>query len=153
IEGTLSMGSRRYGPGEFRFQEGGKPYGADDYAWGPQGGQSVVMIADRRGTTLRPVNPDHIEKARERGRKFFQWLGIDVPEVYPGSPGVVSSLGKADKGGAIEGSFHDANSWANLAPGLRGFISLVGDHESGPIVLTLAGEPGTPMLPDTIFGT
>jgi hypothetical protein len=153
INGTLSMGSRRYGPGEFRFQEGGKPYGADDYAWGPDGGQSVVMMSDRRGPSGRPVNPKYDPYMRETGRGFYAWLGIDVPDVYPGAPGVVSSLGQPDKGGALEGSFARSAEWPLLAPGVRGFVALAGDHEAGPVILTLAGESAADVLPSSVFGT
>jgi hypothetical protein len=153
INGTLSMGSRRYGPGEFRFQEGGKPYGADDYAWGPDGGQSVVMMSDRRGPTGRPVNPKYVPYMHETGRGFYAWLGIDVPDVYPGAPGVVSSLGRPDKGGAIEGSFARTADWPEVAEGVRGFATLLGDHESGPVVLTLAAESGAEILPSATFHT
>jgi hypothetical protein len=49
------MGPARYGPGEFRFQQGWKPYGADGVAAGPDGGWTVLMFADRRGVRVPGV--------------------------------------------------------------------------------------------------
>src|SRR5262249_14692245 len=126
---------------------------ADDPAWGPHGGESVVMMADRRGSPVRPVNPQYVDDFRKSGRAFSQWLGFDVPERYPGAPGVVSTVGQPDKGRAIERSFARSSPWPQLAPGLRGFVTLAGDHQAGPVILTLAGDPAALVLPAATFGT
>jgi hypothetical protein len=112
-----------------------------------------VMMSDRRGPTGRPVNPKYVPYMHETGRGFYAWLGIDVPDVYPGAPGVVSSLGRPDKGGAIEGSFARTADWPEVAEGVRGFVTLLGDHESGPVVITLAAESGAEILPSATFHT
>lgn len=51
IEGSMRVGAQKHGPSAFRFQQGGVIYGADDVAWDPKGGQNVVVMCDRRGST------------------------------------------------------------------------------------------------------
>jgi hypothetical protein len=153
IRGRLSMGSRVYGPGEFRFQSGGQPYGADDYAWGDETGYSVVMMSDRRGPTGRPTDPKFIDGMRRTGKAFYEWVDITVPPEYPGAPGVRTTLGPTDRGGAVEGSFADTGAWIEVTDGVRVAAGLVGDHEAGPVVVLVRADPGRTAWPGSTFGT
>lgn len=153
IRGQLSMGQRVYGPGEFRFQCGGQPYGADDYAWGDDTGYSVVMMSDRRGPTGRPTNPKFIEGMRRTGKVFYEWLGITVPSEYPGSPGVRTTIGVTNRGGAVEGSFADTIGWTEVSDGVRVAAGLLGDHAGGPVVVLVHSVPGTIAWPTSTIAT
>lgn len=142
LEGTLSMGRNTYGPGQFRFQEGGKPYGEDDYAWGPRGGWSAVMMADRRGLSARPVDASvapHFERAQA---DFLDWAGMQHFGAYHGAVDVATSLG-SPRGGRVEGDFRDTSSWTLLPSGVRLAVGLVGDHERGPVVVALDCPAGS----------
>ena len=59
LQGTTNMGKDAYGAGQFRFQDGGVPYAGDNLAWGPKGGFGILVFADRRGSPIRFVKPDH----------------------------------------------------------------------------------------------
>src|SRR5205823_252902 len=81
--GESHMGTATYGPGEFRFQQGGKPYGKDDFAAGPNGGYHLVMFADRRGFRTRPVKKELEPIIKPQDDRAARALGIGLVEPYP----------------------------------------------------------------------
>jgi hypothetical protein len=150
LGGRLRMGRREYHPGEFRFQRGGQPYGSDDSAaWGPDGGQSFLVMADWRGFPVDFVKKD-ADPDREflsRIEAFEEMLGRSAPDVYPGHVGLASSLGAPAKGGQIEGSFAQTDRWNSTSDGVRTAVSLLGDHGVGPVVLLIDASPQRMALP------
>lgn len=151
ILGTSSMGNERYGPGEFRLQEGGAPYGGDDVAWGPDGGYSIVMFADRRGFPARPVK--HMPQVEESMRFWAEQVGVAVADPYPSSAAIATQLGNTDKAGKIEGSFRDATTWPENMPGTRMATAILGDRTAGPVLLLLQAKPAALAVPACTFET
>src|SRR5260370_25666960 len=77
LRGALRMGARSYGSGEFRLQQGWKPYGPDTVAEGPDGGWEMLMFADRRGMRMRPTRarPDDPVPYLDVGKNVAGSLG------------------------------------------------------------------------------
>jgi hypothetical protein len=152
--GESHMGPAAYRPGEFRFQNGGKPYGGDDYAAGPDGGYHLVMFGDRRGFPMRPVKAEHADKAARMATRTATALDISVVDPYPvAEQGVRTSLGVPDKAGKVDGSFADADAWEELVPGVRAACGLIGTSAVGPVLVLLRCEPGTAAVPRAAFGS
>lgn len=152
--GESHMGPSTYGPGQFRFQTGGQPYGADDYAAGPEGGYHLVMFGDRRGFPIQPVKQELREVIGKQNEAAAAALGIEVPDPYPADErGLVTNLAEPDKAGKVESSFADAADWPELAPGVRAAAGLFGHREVGPLLLLLQCGPGTTALPAASHGT
>jgi hypothetical protein len=152
--GESHMGPATYGPGEFRFQDGGKAYGADDYAAGPDGGYALLVFADRRGFPIRPVQEKHKERYRQLATKGGEVLGITVADPYPSSDQALrTTLGSTNKAGAREGSFAQADSWPEIGPGLRATAAIMGSPAAGPIVLLLDAHESTRVVPSCQLST
>lgn len=152
IQGVMTMGRARYGRGDFRFQEGGKPYGRDDGAWGPNGSFAFVLAADWRGVPMRTVNP--ADQPGDGGRSFLKGLlDLDCPERYPGRPAVATSVGVPGRGGGLEGSFDDAHLWTPVADGVRLAVGLAGDPDRGPVLLLVRAESRAMAFPATCLDT
>lgn len=143
LQGTMKVGATRYGPGAFRFQQGGLLYGADDSPWGPGGGYSVVMMGDRRGAGAIPANPNHQPGFAASSAKFQKWLGVNYSNQTI-NQGVATTLGECSNG-RRDGNF--GQEWPELAPGLQVAAGLVGDRESGPIVVLTNALPGRTAFP------
>lgn len=153
IRGTLTVGNRRYGPGEFRLQQGGRSYGADDYAWGPDGGYSVIMMSDRRGPAKVPVRPELLSSFRASEERIYEWLGIESPGDYASSSSMVTTLGLPGKGGNIEGSFATGDRWRSVTAGTRATVAFVGDREVGPVIVSSVTRGGAEAFPASTWGT
>jgi hypothetical protein len=146
LRGCFRMGRENFHPGKFRFQAGGKPYGADEYAWGPDGGWGVTMMADRRGLAVRPVKSEYFEDRDSRSRQMALALGFALPAVFSGDASVETTLGSV-RGGKAVSDFADSRSWQLLVPGVKAVIGLVGDQDRGPLVAVLEGAAGTVLWP------
>jgi hypothetical protein len=144
IRGTLRMGARRYGEGAFRFQQGGAIYGADDVSWGPGGGCSFIMMADRRGGGTRTAYARDQAQFDETGKIFSAWLGHDVTGPFDAPQAVATTLGPA-RVGRVEGAFGDP--WPQIAEGLRFAAGLAGEPERGPAVLLMQAAAGAVAFP------
>lgn len=143
LKGHMSMGSRTFRPGEFRFQQGGVPYGSDDLGWGPDGGWSVVVFADRQLFTMRPVKRDLQPDCDANAERFATWAGITLPkDRRPVVAGVSTELGSPSKGGNVDGTFDETETWPELGPGIRAAVGLFGDPRTGPIMTTSRLDPG-----------
>jgi hypothetical protein len=152
--GESHMGTASYGAGQFRFQDGGVPYGPDDHATGPEGGYHLIMFGDRRGFPVKPVKSELKESFKQAALKSSERLAIPILDPYPAEAhGLRTSLGKTKKGGGLEGSFHDSESWIEVRPGVRGAIALLGTPEAGPIILLLKCEPGAVAAPPCEWST
>lgn len=147
IRGALRVGAQSYQPGSFRFQEAGLLYGADDNGWSPEGAQSVVMMADRRGASAIPAEPKNAEIFREAAAAFDRWAGRPERKDYSIVASVATTLGMP-RFGRIDGSFAQAESWREHSPGVRMEIGLCGDRASGPVVLLIAAEQGREAMPE-----
>lgn len=155
LRGEMNMGARKYLPGEFRYQEGNKPYGSDDLAWGPHGGLSIVIMADRRGTPSFPPdrNPEVIRQARARTQPLFDWLGIDMQEDYSAPGGIVTTLERTPRAVKAEGSHEATATWQEIMPGTRVSAGMLGEREVGPVLLHVRAEPGAAAFPASAFAT
>ena len=149
IQGTTNMGKYAYGPGQFRFQDAGIPYAGDNLAWGPDGGFGIIMFADRRGSPIRFVEPDHEYQAGadEGARAFADKFGFELCDPCPGA--IHTTLGKT-KHGHLDTSFDESDSWTEVTPGVRLAVSLLGEVKAGPV---LRCDPGTPVCPAGTVGT
>ena len=148
IQGTTNMGTYAYGPGQFRFQDGGVPYAGDNLAWGPEGGFGIIMFADRRGSPIRFVEPDHPfqEGADQGARAFADAYGFELRDPCPGAPAIRTNLGKTQFG-HLDTGFEDSESWPEAAPGVRLATSLLGEVTAGPVLALLRCDPGAPACP------
>jgi hypothetical protein len=142
----MRMGAQKYGPGSFRFQEGGVVYGADNVSWGPVGGQSVVVMADRRGSTAIPAWPKDAERFQKAGKMLDEWLGAPPRVEYPIVPGIATTLGKP-RFGRVDGSFAKGDGWRFDSPGVQQEAGLAGDREGGPLILLIRAEAGRTAFP------
>jgi hypothetical protein len=153
--GVLTVGPERYGPGEFRFQQGWKPYGADSVAAGPDGGWTVLMFADRRGVRTRSL------QGRESPTPFetvlSKWMDLksdywgDEGVNLPGSSYLTTSAGQLTKFHR-DGSFADSSGWLETESGARLIVALLGDAERGPVIV-LADSPVGAATGSATFGT
>lgn len=152
--GSSPMGNESYGPGEFRWQDGGRPYGADGYASGPTGGHHLVMFGDRRGFATQPVKKDLVEHFQHRDRAVAAQFGIDIPDEYPPEArGVRTSIGRADKAGKVNGSFADAATWHPVSTGVRASWGVMGHEAVGPVVLSARADADAQLLPTMTLRT
>ena len=127
VLGVQPMGPARYGPGEFRFQQGYVPYGPDGIAAGPDGGWTLLMFADRRGARMRPVKESGRYPEIEFEAVLADWMGYksdyfgDEGVELPGESRLFTSKGEIDRGRGFEGSFSETSDWhlTKSAPGLR----------------------------------
>jgi hypothetical protein len=159
LRGTLPMGRELYGPGEFRLQEGWKPYASDNYAAGPDGGWSALLFADRRGIRMRHVKAEESEPAVSN-RLLAEWFGVagdlvsDSPEDAPGPSRMVTTLDDARRASHINAAFEDAGGWLEAAgTGSRFAVALMGDPAHGPVVVLVRTAPGGLALSSCSFGT
>ncbi len=146
IDGTMRMGALKYGPGAFRFQEGGRIYGADDVSWGPHGGQSVVVMADRRGSTAIPAWPKDAERFKKAAKMLDEWLDAPPRVEHPIVPGIATSFGKP-RLGHVNGSFAQGEAWRFDSPGVQLEAGLAGDREGGPLILLVRAQEGRTAFP------
>ena len=148
IQGTTNMGTYAYGPGQFRFQDGGVPYAGDNLAWGPEGGFGIIMFADRRGSPIRFVERDHPfqEGADQGARAFADAYGFALCDPCPGAPAIRTNLGQTQFG-HLDTGFEESDSWPEAAPGVRLATSLLGEVTAGPVLALLRCEPGAPACP------
>ena len=153
VLGQSRMGRTVYSAGDFRFQRGGQPYGEDNFAWGPTGGQSAVMVADRRGFPTRPVSQDLAAQVAPVMQRYADEWGVVLPDPYPERPAVATVLGEPDKAGKVEGTFKDVSAWAAPFAGTRLALGCVGHPVVGPIVVLVRSEPGELAIPACSFDT
>jgi hypothetical protein len=144
LQGTLRMGAQRYEAGRFRFQQGRRTYGADDVSWGPDGGYSVVMMADRRGAGARAADPAEQWKFDQNGAGFSAWVGANVTGPFEAPQGLAVTLGPV-RAGHVEGSFEQ--QWPEIVPGIGFVAGLLGDRTAGPMVLLTKAGAGDVALP------
>lgn len=146
VLGGSPMGNEMYGPGEFRWQAGGRPYGADGYASGPEGGYTFVMFGNRRGFPTQPVKAEFAQQFAERDGALASAFGIDISSFPDDARGVRTTLGTLDKAGKVNGAHHGAGAWTATAPGLQTSAGVLGHQTVGPLVVQAHAEPGVAVL-------
>lgn len=155
--GTLPMGPDSYDAGEFRFQQGWKPYATDNYAHGPEGGWTALLFADRRGMRVRHVGAKD-EVPTPLDLALAEWLGIkgdltsDDPATAPGPSILATTLDETRTGARINGSFLDRSGWTELPVGRLAAAS-IGTSASGSVVLLAGVEPSEPALSSCTFAS
>ncbi|MDZ7676045.1 MAG: hypothetical protein U5K30_13385 [Acidimicrobiales bacterium] len=152
IRGTTNMGKDSYAEGQFRFHDGGVPYASDNFAWGPDGGFGIIMFADRRGFAIRPVKASIAEKVVPEQEAGGEALGIDMMDPCPGAPAINTTLGRTERA-HLDGGFESADSWPELAPGVRFAAGLAGEPECGPVLVFIDADPGAEALPSRTLET
>jgi hypothetical protein len=154
MKGELWVGRERYHHGELRLQRSGRPYGSDGDAPDVEGNWRVIVFCDRRGHRVRPTNPgmraqssrpEVIARTKER---FGDVLPVILDDADDGVDGLVTTIDKPfSKLGHIDGSFGDSGDWLPVGDGARAAVSLLSEHETGPVVIlqrTPAGHLATP---------
>lgn len=155
--GVLPMGPDSYAAGEFRFQQGWKPYASDNYANGPQGGWTALLFGDRRGMRVRHVHHEG-PAITPTDRALAAWLGIegdllsDDPAAAPGPSSMATTLDDQRVGARLNGSFADADGWTSFEGGTLA-AGAVGDREAGPIVVLAHVRAGARPLSSCTFET
>lgn len=155
--GELPMGRRRYGPGEFRFQRGWQAYPSDGPAQGPNGGWSLVLMADRRGMRTRPVkertNPTRTEQEVAAHFGLEGDFVSDSPLDTAGPSSLATTLGEPDGAGRLEGSYARAQQWSRVTTETRAVISLLGHPEMGPVLVLADTNAHATSLGAAVFDT
>ena len=161
ITGEFHAVPEVYKPGDFRLQQGWKTYpGNAGIAYGPEGGWEIVMMADRRGTRLRPAvgsQDDYPERAMESelARKFG--IGGDMfsndPASGAGPSAIASTLKEKLRRGRISGSFSESRDWVAVTPTTNITVALIGDKAKGPVIILAETQPGACAMPRSRFGT
>jgi hypothetical protein len=151
--GAMIMGRESYGRGEFRFQDGWKPY-PDEIVEAPDGYWGMVLMADRRGRRARYINPefaasDEAAKIREDQKLISRTFGVDVDDCLSDDPAhtsgpsaLATTLGETSNSGKLNGSFADQADWQPISPTTRAVFALLGEPTVGPILVLAATEPG-----------
>ena len=156
MRGVLPMGRERYGPGDFRFQQGWKPYGSDSMSTGPHGGWAALVFGDRRGTKIRPVREEEGYFPDETS--ICEWAHLagdqasDDPRAGSGPAGLVTSAGEIS-GARVNGSFAAAGLWPEVGDGIRAIGALMGDAGCGPVMVHADVAPGCLASPAGVLQT
>jgi hypothetical protein len=162
LRGELVVLPGTYGPGEFFFLEAGKYYNQGFSLNSPEGQWTCVVLGDKRGLPGKRAKPDttgdFVEAYVEASPGFSMIESHPelVPEVHPkgseGTPGLVTTLGPL-KGGRLDGSFADYQSWTPTGDGVWLAGALLADPTAGPVMLVSHTEPGAMAMPATTFAT
>jgi hypothetical protein len=158
LKGSMEMGKEAYAPGEFRFQEGWRPYPSDSFAQGPEGGWGLLIMGDRRGVRARMVG-EELPGLAEAHRALALHFGItgdlvsDEPSETAGHAGLATTLGAITKGGKLVGSFADAGGWPEVSEQTRAHVSLLGAPDCGPLLVLAATSSGGLAAPGSTWET
>ncbi|HVW31424.1 MAG TPA: hypothetical protein VHL53_02690, partial [Acidimicrobiia bacterium] len=160
LAGTLAMGPDTYGPGDFRFQPGWRPYASDNLAEGPDGGWTALLFGDRRGLRVRPVQPEGppigpLDRAAGRWLRIGGDLVSDDPDDAPGPSTLSTTLsGLSSRPGRarVNGSFGETAEWFRFGEGFLA-AGLLGHPASGPLLLLARIPDGGRPLGSYTFGT
>lgn len=157
VLGNLPMGPDSYDAGEFRFQQGRRPYASDNYANGPEGGWSALLFADRRGMRVRHVHHEG-PAIRPADMALAEWLGVggdlvsEDPADEPGAQVMATTIDPERRGPRVNGSFAETDQWTNFE-GVKVAAGALGDEDAGPIVLltkvSAGGRPFGGVVLDT----
>jgi hypothetical protein len=161
MKGELWVGQERYHHGEFRIQRSARPYGADGDAPHVEGNWRIISFADRRGSRVRPTNPERRamienDEALEQMRQMY---GDDLlPEILPandgGIDGLVTTLTKPwSKVQHIDASIAEADDWLAIGDGGRVCVNLMSHHDVGPIYIIQRSPAGSLATPAMTFGS
>lgn len=146
VRGTTNMGRDTYEQGQFRFHDGGVPYASDNFAWGPDGGFGIIMFADRRGFAIRPVKAEIAAKVTPEQEMAGKFLGIDMQDPCPGAPAIATTLGLTERA-HLDGGFDSADTWTEIAPGVRMAAGLAGEPTAGPVLVFVSCAAGCEAVP------
>jgi hypothetical protein len=161
LRGALTMGRERYELGQFRFQEGWKPY-PDEISHTADGQWLLVLMADRRGFRQRWVKELIPGSDEERADKAMylvlaQLFGITGdcidPENKCGASALTTTLGPTTNSGKLNGSFADRDAWQAVTSSTRANVALMGHPTSGPVVILATTEPHEIAAPRCRFET
>lgn len=162
--GSFVMGREEYDPGAFRFQDGWRTYPSDSCSWGSEGGWEITMMADRRGTRRRQVQgwePGSPEAEAEIAFQHylattFEFDGDLVDSdgsVACGPSALVTTMGRSENSGKLNGSFADSSTWLTVTQSTRAIVSIMGDRSCGPVVVLATTEPEEMAMPACTFNT
>jgi len=162
--GSFVMGREQYDPGAFRFQDGWRVYPSDSCSWGAEGGWEITMMADRRGTRRRQVQgwvPGSPEADAEIAfQKYlastFEFDGdlVDADgSVASGPSALVTTIGRTENSGKLNGSFAESDTWPAVTASTRAVVSIMGDQFRGPVVVLAVTAPGQIAMPACAFDT
>jgi len=157
IKGALVMGRDVIRPGAFRMHRASSPYGSEGAARHVDGNWLVLCFADKRG--CRPRYSNRALRAEKETEELVQRereiTGVDV--LRPNDPGVqgfVTTLTTSwGRGQYIDASLDESGDWPGLANGVRVCVSLMGDHEVGPIYIIQRTPPGAVATPAMTVGS
>jgi len=160
MRGEFAMGKDVYVSGDFRLQQGWRPYPGDRVACGPDGGWTMLMFADRRGTRMRAVKTEHQEVfMATQTQPMADWEGTagdlfsDAPNDTAGPTALVTTLGEPGKPGHVDGTFKHTSGWRSVGANVRMAAALLGDADCGPALLMTATAPGEVSAPQCAVST
>ncbi|HEY3942902.1 MAG TPA: hypothetical protein VGL60_10490 [Acidimicrobiales bacterium] len=160
MKGELWVGRERYHHGEFRLQRSGRPYGSDGDAPDLEGNWRVIVFCDRRGHRVRPTNPElrsqyaSPEAIARTKEHFGDVLPVVLDDADDGVDGLVTTIDKPfSKLGHVDASFEESGQWPELGDGARAAVSLLSDHEVGPVVILQRTPAGRVATPAATFGS
>lgn len=85
---------------------------------------------------------------------FGDLLPVILPDDDDGVEGLVTTIDKPfSRLGHVDASFDEASTWDPVGERVRVAISLMGDHEAGPVVIVQRTEPGVLATPAMTFGS
>ena len=159
LRGDFMVGREYYRPGEARLQAGGEFYGPE--AFGPVVARGdtpcwlIVAFLDRRGGGMYVADPagqarsDAIEAHM---LPLFERLGIDRAL---GETDGYSTLACSLAGDVEQGRFNLSSSggpdWERF-DGFQAALSLGGDKNVGPVIITISADAGATAVPPGIIG-
>lgn len=156
--GESLLHGKRMAPGQFAYQEAGKPYREGVAGGNAESGESWMFLVhgDRRGaraTILRDNGTYELDESDLREVQLDRPVPLaDDPywDEFPGgSKGVagVSTTLSERRTATISGSFDNAQDWLTLSPGAKACAGLLGHGTTGPLVLSLHGEANNVVVP------
>jgi hypothetical protein len=153
--GSFAMGRTEYAAGDFRFQRGWRTYPSDNFATGPDGGWTVLVFGDRRGTRVRLASA--AQEAPKLEAALAEWTGIHGDQLDPDDScpesTMVTSIGAGAASGHVDGSFAETADWGEATDGGRRLAGLVGDEISGPLVVLTQQSADACAAPGGLVGT
>lgn len=160
LKGHIYMDPDAYGPGEFRFQQGWRVYpGHGDVTYGPEGQWEIIVMGDSRGQKMRPAvefdpNPEN-ELLKGIARDFGTVGDVlsDDPAMGAGPSAIACTLAPKLRMGKLNGSYSDAASWEEVAPGVRAVVAVMGDPVRGPVLVCTNVAANCRAMSRARFGT
>ena len=159
IKGCYRLHRRQLEASQFGYQVSGVPYregigASKEELWlfaahGARRGARATMIATDGNFQLPDIGEDQLDRpVPSPDDPYWQ----DVRGGSKGTIGLKSTLGRP-VGGFNWGSFGTDQGWQEISPGISVTAGLIGDDDSGPLILTVRGGAKAELFPSTTSET